>query len=132
MRTRDKVVLVALRVREWAEKWNRRTGQFDSDLCGMCAIAAGKLHHELTKSGVKATIISCRNHCFVEWNRHVVDVTATQFGFEPVLLRKRSELRDEVWWHNSPIRCADAYQLIKHQREYQWPRNQQMRVAFLK
>lgn len=132
MKKRDIVLEVAHEVRKWAEKWNRKHRKFDADLCGMCAIAAGRLHTELTKRGIKATIIANERHCFVEWNRHIVDVTATQFNFEPVMLRKRSTMQDEGWWHGRSYRCADADALIAHQQYWGWPKDQQMKHKFLK
>lgn len=79
----QKVRAIGRETRAWAERVAKRTGEYPRDLCGMCAIAAGRLHKELRKAGFESVLAANSGHCFVLVKGYVVDVTATQFeGFE--------------------------------------------------
>lgn len=74
-----KVKVIAQRVRTWAEKMAPQFG-FDKDLCGMCALASTKLHHELKKQGIESHLQYADGHVYLKVGERIVDVTATQFG----------------------------------------------------
>lgn len=48
--------------------------------CG-CAVASYFFARELRRRlGISAKFVATQNHCFVEYNRYIYDLTATQFG----------------------------------------------------
>jgi hypothetical protein len=126
---------VANETRRWAEKENKeRNKPFSTDLCGMCAIAAAELFTRLTKAGVSARISANHEHCFVEVldaagrGGLIVDVTATQFGRDKILITRRSELgigmrNDSFYW-----KAREKFYSVEDLREWQaevgWPENQ--------
>lgn len=116
---------IAEECRDWAERKNKRMGMpFSSCLCGMCAIAAAELFKRLTKAGFKARIAANDEHCFVEIvGGLIVDVTATQFKREPVMIIKRRELEqqlDSAWWKPRK-RFTSIAALKEWQVEAGWP-----------
>lgn len=88
---RTEVLEIAQRSRAWAERIGRTC--FGMQLMGMCAIASAHLFRELTAAGYKARICANDQHCWVEMPfALVLDITATQFGKDRVLIAHRSEL----------------------------------------
>ena len=88
----------ARKTREWIN-WiidNDPEG-YPEDAEGLCAIASAYLHRELQEVGVHSKIVRVDlgygEHCFVETNKLVVDVTATQFGsqYNEIEIRPRSK-----------------------------------------
>lgn len=122
--SKEQIVEIATRIREWAERSNRRRkNPFSSDLCGMCAIAAAKLFTELKKAGINARLVANDDHCFVQVRDMIVDVTATQFGKKPVLAVRRHILEresDKIWWRPT-YRFDSTKDLRTHQKRSGWP-----------
>lgn len=75
-----KILAIASRVRQWAEKKGRELGH-PPDMCGMCGVASHRLHAALRKAGFKnSKLVISSGHSFVVVGKdRVVDVTATQF-----------------------------------------------------
>jgi hypothetical protein len=89
---------IAEDVRMWAEVLQEKAKRWSGDLCGMCAIASLELAHRLSRHGYDPVLAITEWHCFVlvhdcEW---VVDITATQFGDDEVVIRP---WRDSNGWH---------------------------------
>jgi len=88
---------VAKATRRWAElvvrtEW-ARGGYGQSDLGGFCALATIELYRQLKGAGHCPRICLARDddfnyHCFVLLDGKVVDVTASQFGHQAVVVRK--------------------------------------------
>jgi len=97
---------IARQARKWAEELAAKSrGEVASDLCGLCAIAAGHLHKRLRAAGLPSVLAVNSGHCFVLLGGYVVDVTATQFqGYERrrILIKKLMDLRNETEgrWQN--------------------------------
>jgi hypothetical protein len=55
-----------------------------SDLACMCAIASAKLFKVLNENKIEAKLAVCHypdgGHCFLVFNDHIIDITATQFS----------------------------------------------------
>lgn len=65
----------------------------------MCAPASLKLWLSLNAAGIKAKIAESAYHVFVlENSGYIVDVTATQFGKKPILIRKLRKPVEEIDW----------------------------------
>ena len=118
---------IAEEVRQWAEKEGRKDKYlFPDDLCGMCAIAAGKLWRELTKAHIPAQIAYAEHfgdgHCFVMVGRYIVDVTASQFGHDKVVIRVMNKGLSFYWQPTKMFRSVTA--LRREQKNDGWPREQ--------
>lgn len=82
----DLLTQIAEGVRKEAENYAEEEG-YDSDLCGLCAIASVWLFQDLKKNGFKPIICVSREkdtwgcwHVYLEVDGYVVDITATQFN----------------------------------------------------
>lgn len=132
----DVITKVATKVRKWCVRVNNACAEgtsnlliehFPRDLCGMCAIATGKLLTELHKAGIKRAVAhSTHSHCYVMVDDTIVDVTATQFSQEEVLVITKSALRQRIrngdvrnWWKVG-TRHTTAASLRKHQQRVGW------------
>lgn len=109
-----------------------RGNDFEAELCGMCAIAAAKLHQNLTDAGIKC-VIGVRNrkddaHCFVIAGGFVVDVTATQFHRKPVEIVPLEEAVKHSYWRKTRI-AKTPTELLKIQQRSGWPVEQQARLG---
>ena len=109
-----------------------RGDEFESDLCGMCGIAAAKLHQNLTDAGIRC-VIGVRNrkddaHCFVIAGGFVVDVTATQFLRKPVEIVPLLESEKHSYWRKTSI-AKNTAELLKIQQRSGWPVEQQARLG---
>jgi len=82
---------VAAAVREWAERMQAELGHWADDLGGMCAVASYELFLALRRRGVDAAFAHNPGHAFVIVADRVVDITATQFDEEAVLIRRLDE-----------------------------------------
>lgn len=94
---KEKVVQIATLVRDWAEKhvMYKRTKDFHrkSDLECMCAYASAILFEVFKQHNIKTIFAYSEHHCFLLHGNHVIDITATQFGFsDRVLIEKHKSL----------------------------------------
>lgn len=56
--------------------------QISKDLCGACAVGSALLTKEIrSKLGLPAQFQCAPNHAWVQYQDHIYDVTATQFGY---------------------------------------------------
>lgn len=100
----DELKDILNKLREAAERVNKRCGdQFYDDLTGMCLICSTVVVTAFRRLGLKgARLVHGRccedygiaNHCWVNYNDHVIDITATQFrnGFIEFLNRPPSKV----------------------------------------
>lgn len=122
---------IARRTRAWAERVQQTRNpdnEFCEDLGGMCAIASMQLHRQLVGAGISATLAASRYHCFVivtlERRRHVVDITATQFGKEAVFIRPLVQASSVAeWWKPSRL-FSQRPALREYLSNAQWPSSQ--------
>lgn len=126
------VAELAGRVRKRVEREATRP-----DLAGYCAIASAELYRKLQKYGIEDLQLAMwvndyddHAHVFLLWNEHVVDVTATQFGYSnigEVEIRPLKEAMNMIpQWQ--PLHTFDSpAELRRNQLENGWPENQ---VAF--
>jgi hypothetical protein len=56
--------------------------QMGTDLCGLCARASVQLFLEARRKGIFIGLIAGKGHVYNVYKGHIVDITATQFGFE--------------------------------------------------
>jgi len=121
---RQKVVVVAKEVRSWAESLaNKKPFAYESDLCGLCAIASAKLHKELKKQKIASEIHIGYGHVFLVVENHIVDVTATQFGLKEKVVIKPNVGIEESHWKGLYI-FKSARSLRMAQKRDGWPREQ--------
>lgn len=123
METLQKVLDIANEARAWAEKKQRNYQFFYAqNLCGMCAKASGYLFEQLKEAGIPAKLALTSNHCFVLVDNHIVDITATQFGREKVMVK---ELKDEDghFWRE-PMIFEDIEVLVRYQQKAGWEYHQ--------
>lgn len=115
---------IANETRIWAERTNEKLDDpFDSNLTGMCAIAAARLFLNLQKEKIDARIVANNLHCFVTCDDIVVDVTASQFGYSDVTVIKRDIAEKIDHWKTVHV-FEDVDALVKWQLDSRWPPNQ--------
>lgn len=78
------VISIARYTRRWAMRNRLRFG-FGRSLAGMCAIASFKLSENLDKHGIDNELVMTHTHVWVQVNGRVLDITATQFGYPPII-----------------------------------------------
>lgn len=131
----DKIYKIALNVRNWAEQvWLNEQQQ--PDMCGCCVIASAKLMKELQAEGFDAQVRISEYHGYVVVGKFIVDVTATQFDIEDIVVLETERQFMNKWGYKNHI--MDAYSCkdrkfntftniedaMEHQREYNWPKEQ--------
>jgi len=117
---------VAVKTRQWCE--HNSSGLFSNDLEGMCAIAAAKLFIDLTNAGFKCKIgysdNNCFCHCFVICNNYyIVDVTATQFDKDNVVILPR-KITQQHWFWKITKKFDSVKALYDYQHKEGWPPHQ--------
>lgn len=118
--------VLAVIVRRWAE---RRA--WDDELCGMCARASAQLWRRLRRAGIKAMLGYAERHrnrspchVFVLCDGLVVDVTATQFGRDQIVIRRAGAAKQEAWFWRARHTFSDPIALNDHQVALGWPPEQ--------
>jgi hypothetical protein len=127
--TSYEIRLIATRVRRWAEKYAEENNHYN-DLCGMCAIASGELWRELRREG--GNPILCLKddgpgaHVFVECSGYLVDITATQFEENRVVVRRKELAWKQRDWWQPTWKCKFITEFRAHQRKDGWPKEQRV------
>lgn len=88
------VHLIASEVREWGENLQQQHSveMWRENLGGMCGICSCELATRLQAHRFIPYLCVNDYHCWVHIEGWLVDVTATQFGFEPVVLVELSSI----------------------------------------
>lgn len=123
---------IATNARRWAVRANERlrnqgptTNGFPRDLCGMCAIASAYLLTQLQRAGYPAVAYEGEDHFFVMCDNYVIDITATQFGGDPVVVRSRNSIRNQSEYQRiRGSQCTTAEEIRERQLRTDWPRSQ--------
>ncbi len=130
--------LQAKLARKAAEKFVNRSIHFKyneyrrTTLCGMCAIASVALAKSLQVNyNIEANIvIGCQNdnyigrsHCWVEVNDYIIDVTATQFNLDAIIVASKEILDhypyNEYNFHKI-IPIKETPKVIQFFKEKEW------------
>ncbi len=138
------LVRIAQQARDWIEgvvrsqrvfERGRKIDYQDPDLCGYCAIASGKLHQLLERSGFRPALgVAYRNaeaHVYVLVDDMIVDVTATQFREfrnQPVVIMHEREAQ-HLWYYCANKVVNTVEQLVKLQKKDGWPSEQIAHVS---
>lgn len=124
--SRDRILNIAQRVRNWCQEKAEWSEYNADDLNGWCAIAAAQLHRELAKRDIKSDIHMYDQygdcHVFVVVDDHVIDVTATQFRefrHKPVVLLHQKEA-DNYRFYRSDRVFNSVQALRAHQYADGW------------
>ena len=115
---------IARKARIWAEEY-ARTHRFCRDLGGMCAIASAKLFRLLTDAGYDHVRIAVNGaHAFVICDEEIIDVTATQFGFDKIVITPLSKVgsSEYFWQAENTFKSVQAF--AKYQNENDWSEDQ--------
>ena len=78
------IISIARLGRRWAMRNRLRYG-FGRELAGMCAIASFRLSEYLETHGIKHELVMTYTHVWVQVNGYALDITATQFGYSPIV-----------------------------------------------
>lgn len=104
MKTMDKVRFVAEWVRKWAEKARMDPEiSIPENLTGMCSICSYVIANGLSRFNIPYKFVqnfcNCGSHVYIEVNKHIVDVTATQFGVNEKVIVKQIKINDnDYYW----------------------------------
>ncbi len=123
---RDKVLPIALRVRDWTQRKADAANFNPHNLCGWCAISAAHLFRELKRAGIDSELHYVGGHCFVVVNDYIVDVTATQFKelrSEKVFIIHHKAAQ-QYWFYETTEIFKYPMQLREHQIKKNWPKNE--------
>lgn len=115
---------IAHDTRRWAKSLQREYPHaFGSDLSCMCGIANFELFKRLKRRRFRVFMRSNSIHCFLEWGKYVLDITATQFGDYPaVAIVDPKARRGEEFWYKRSRRLGN---LRKAKQWFsQWPSEQ--------
>lgn len=115
------------------ERYNKTSRLFPNHLMGACAIGAACVYNLLKNSGFEPFFIKglykwekhnyYDEHCWVEVNQYIVDITATQFGFtSSVLIFNRYNALGKRFIAKKAF-AADLIEISKD--FYDWPLHQQ-------
>lgn len=123
---RDKLRLIALKAREWAEG-NR--GHCPPSLEMMCARASGELFKKLKRAGYKPELVFIEFHCFVVCEGYIIDITATQYNYTNTYDRVEivpwtSGRKNQIWKGPIRFRTENIKVAKEHQAKTGWPKNQ--------
>jgi len=79
--------------------WDNEQVFWDEYLCGACGVAAYTLTQRLIRLGYDAKFCwnSWDGHCFTEIDGYILDVTATQYGAEPICIIPIDEICQSFW-----------------------------------
>lgn len=133
----DMAVAIAADTRLWAEDYAaERRGEYDLDLCGLCAIASAELYRKLKVAGITSEIHMWAeengdSHVFIVVDDHVIDVTATQFrefSNEPVVVMHKREAEAFPFYRTDHVYHSDKT-LVRSQRKQGWPASQIAKLA---
>lgn len=111
--------------RDWAEQNYERYESYEN-LCGMCAIASSRLWMLLSTKNIKTRFIVADDvgncHVFLEYNGLILDITATQFDRQPIVVFPLARATE---WYWTPMYVWDNPLLLQqHQIENQWAKEQ--------
>jgi hypothetical protein len=130
-----KVREIAYRVRRWVETFRKEQMansivHYDYSLAGLCAIATARLYRELKQEGIHGQIWSNSYHCFLTVNNKVVDVTATQFGRERVVITPTEYSDGFAYWKRERA-SVDGEALYARQVAEDWPMPQRAKPEYV-
>ena len=95
-------------------------GYFPKTLMGMCAVASHKLSTSLKQHGISSRLAVTDNHVWVEVGDICVDVTATQFGKEPIIIMNRKNYMSELNITQAPVRFRNPDIMKFHLAKSGW------------
>lgn len=123
----DDALAIVNATRQWAEKHRHR---YRNDMGGMCAVAAAELWRRLNKAGHDVQLAQAFRsksklaHVFVVYRgRYLIDITATQFGYEKVEIRWLYNFLHPWFWKPASLYPNDE-ELHLDQIRYDWPSDQ--------
>lgn len=138
--TQERLLALAHNVAQWAEREASRQqdlANFDvdpHDLTGMCAIAAAKTHHVLTRAGVRHAQLALTSrwtecHAFVLVEGYRLDPTAMQFGSAGPLVEPhlRGPRRRNPWYYAKPKTFDTIADFCVHLDSISWTATQHPR-----
>lgn len=110
--------LVRQSVRELIPKWGVDGFIFHDNLEGACAIASYTLWRAYAKFDIKSDLVENDDHCWVELQGYVVDLTATQFSlrkdFPKVFMTRAGKYCGHYNYSNPLYRNSEALDQLIH------------------
>lgn len=125
LKDEETIQIITEGVRDWAEDYSKEYPESCcDDLCGLCAIAAAKLCYELRSNGYDAVIAFSSvgymtYHAFVILDDHIIDITATQFQQQSVVIKPISEAENNYYWRVYKVFTTTG-EFIKYLTKIAW------------
>lgn len=101
--------------------------EIDSELCGLCALSAGRTQHILSQLGYKvqsvASLSTWASHCYcVVDDNIIVDLTATQFDENEIYIATYNPLLNDnsPWYQSNRLLFDDHKELYEHLSSIGW------------
>jgi hypothetical protein len=117
--------------RQWAENYQKENSVtfWEDKLNGLCAIASAELFKLLSDAPLpaKPRIAINSHHCFVLYKNCIIDVTATQFGYERKIIIKNKKKTNKYFWERKAV-FNNLADLRKHQDETGWRQHQRIKI----
>jgi hypothetical protein len=135
----EKIELICKDARIWTEHlciWSEKNMDlfdgccFDRDDCGeSCAVAATHLALCLNANGIAAYVTDSNIHAFCVYRQFVIDVTATQFKLDPIVIlpiihAKELKFDDDFIYKSTNKKYLPRQYLKYGQNTADWPDHQ--------
>jgi hypothetical protein len=126
---KKEIFKIAKSVRRWVERHPRST----ESLIGWCGICSFRIFDRLKKINLRPIFVSvshpwleCDCHCFVLCEDYLVDVTATQFGFNKnIVILNIDDAKYMNWYWNLENIFFKSYSKSRIKRFFEeWPDDQ--------
>lgn len=97
----------------------------DTSVQGYCGRATLVLHRKLKALGIRSVMFQHRSitqvHFFLKLRKHILDVTASQFGMPPICFLSEKTV-DERWtWWRNPLYEMGVDRVIKETSWWEEP-----------
>lgn len=122
------LIKIAHQVRVLIERGNEKHKLYPPSLNQCCLTASVMLFDNLVSAGFRPILVSSRTHMFVVCDGYLIDITATQFGFENVVIKDYDIVKKNIkerlilaeWWDEvASFASVEEASLTNLRSEYQ-------------
>lgn len=120
---RNRVAQAAEQARQWTEA-KYKVYDCDDDMCGMCGVSTMYLSRLLKQENIhhNLCVADDRRHCFVVCEQLIVDVTATQFSEDRVVIVSAKDTDRDInrWYWKASHTFSSEQELRQHLIDQKW------------
>lgn len=91
----------------------------------MCAIASAKLFSLLEDAGYDDVQIAVNGaHAFVIYGKQIIDVTASQFGYDKIVIMPLSKVGSSEYFWRADKTFKSVHAFVEFQKKIEWSQDQ--------